>query len=159
MCRAVVLSPIKAPAALAAGLSLVGSGATVFATNKGSAVFLEVPATGGMDEELAALLGEDRPLPKEVADMASLVSKMDALGSVALASWTHPGDQGVTGNVTARRFVNGKDDGTMSSGLVLASLDDRVEAVLLGQADAEDAQAADSRGKWTGFLKGPGFRG
>lgn len=159
VCRAIILSPIAAPAALAAGLQMVGSAAPVVQTSRGSAVYMEVPQQGDAEEDaLAALLGEDRPIPQPVADMASLVSKMAAGGAVAITSWTQDGDEGTTGSIVARRFVNGKPEQNLSAGLVLAELDLVCEELLLGRMTPEEAQAYTARGRWTGWLRGPGFR-
>ncbi len=158
-CRALVLSPIDAPAALKAGLQLVGSPVPVIKTNKGSAAFIEVEQDQpSEEEELMALLGEDRPIPEEVASLASLISKMAAGGAVALTSWTSAGAEGVSGTITARRFVNGAPEQKLSSGLVLAKVGTVAEDLLLGAITPQAAESLTSGKKWTGFLRGPGFR-
>ncbi len=158
-CRALILSPIDAPAALAAGLQLVGNPVPVIKTNKGSAAFIEVKQDQPSEEdELMALLGEDRPIPEKVASLASLISKMAAGGSVALTSWTSAGAEGVSGTITARRFVNGKPEEKLSSGLVLAKVGTVCEDLLLGVVTPEQAESFTSGKKWSGFLRGPGFR-
>ncbi|MFZ1382426.1 MAG: hypothetical protein WAS54_06535 [Scrofimicrobium sp.] len=157
--RALVLSQIDAPAALSAGLSMVGASAPVIGISNGSAVTMEVEQDGPSDEEeLAMLLGDDRPIPDAVDKMASLVSKMTAGGSVALTSWTSSEDEGTEGTIVARRYVNGKPEQKLSAGLVLAGLDPVCEELLLGRVTPEEAEAITKRSRWTGWMKGPGFR-
>lgn len=160
VCRAVVLSPIDAPAALSAGLQMVGSSAPVLKVSLGSAVFMEVEQSRPTDEEaLAVLLGDDRPLPEAVDQMARTVSKMASGGAVALTSWTSFDAEGVSGSITARRYVAGEPEQRLASGLVLANTDLVIEELLLGRITPEEAEAHTSRNRWTGWLRGPGFRG
>ena len=158
-CRALILSPIDAPAALAAGLQLVGNSAPVIKVDTGSAAFLELEQSAPTEEEeFMALLGEDRPVPEEVAAMASLISKMAGGGAVALTSWTSADSEGVSGTITARRFVNGLPEEKLSAGLVLAKAGEVAEELLLGRITPDEADALARRNKWTGFLRGPHFR-
>lgn len=157
--RALVLSQIDAPAALSAGLSMVGASAPVIQVSQGSAVIMEVEQNGPSDEEeLAMLLGDDRPIPDSVDKMASLVSKMTAGGAVALTSWTSSEKEGTEGTIVARRYINGKPEQKLSAGLVLAGLDPVCEELLLGRLTPEEADAISKRGRWTGWMRGPGFR-
>lgn len=159
VCRALVLSQIDAPAALSAGLSMVGASAPVLGISGGSAVIMEVEQVGSSDEdEMAMLLGDDRPIPDEVDKMASLVSKMTDGGSVALTSWTSSDEEGMAGTIVARRYVNGRPEEKLSAGLVLAGLDPVCEELLLGRLSPEEAEAITKRGRWTGWMRGPGFR-
>ncbi|WRS29470.1 hypothetical protein U6G28_08030 [Actinomycetaceae bacterium MB13-C1-2] len=157
--RALVLSQIDAPAALSAGLSMVGASAPVIQVSQGSAVIMEVEQNGPSDEEeLAMLLGDDRPIPDSVDKMASLVSKMTEGGAVALTSWTSSEKEGTEGTIVARRYINGKPEQKLSAGLVLAGLDPVCEELLLGRLTPEEADAISKRGRWTGWMRGPGFR-
>lgn len=159
VCRALILSQIDAPAALSAALNMVGENAPVIAISGGSAVFMEVDqGENAEDEELNALLGDERPIPEAVDKMASLVSKMTEGGSVALTSWTSRDEQGTAGTIVARRYVGGKPQERLPSGVVVSNLDLVVEQLLLGELTAEEAQAISKRGRWTGWLRGPGFR-
>lgn len=161
-CIAVILSPVDSAAALSAALNMVGASAEVVPASRGSAVYMDVPQEGAEDDEeasMAALLGDDRPLPKQVVKMAELVSKLAKGGAVALTSWTSDSDAGLVGNIVARRFVNGKAEESLPSGLVLAHLDLGIEDLLLGRLTPAEVKDSYGKGRWTGWLRGPGFRG
>ena len=162
-CLAVILSPIASANALSAALTMVGSTADVVPTRSGSAVFMDVPQEGTGDPEadeaaaMAALLGDERPLPDSVDQMARLVSKLARQGAVAITSWTSDSEAGVVGNMVARRYVNGEPEDALPSGLVLANLDLVLEELLLGRVSVEEVRAK-RKGRWSGWLRGPGFR-
>lgn len=159
-CLAVILSPVASAAALSAALTMVGSSAEVVPTRSGSAVFMDVPQEGEEGDEeaaMAALLGDDRPLPEPVDQMARLVSKLAKPGAVAITSWISDSDAGLAGNMVARRYVNGRPEQALPSGLVLAGLDLVVEELLLGRLSVEEVRQQ-RKGRWTGWLRGPGFR-
>lgn len=164
-CRALVLSPVDAPGALRAALDLVGSPAPVVGVGGASAVFLEAEedAAAGEEAEMLALLGEDRPLPEPVDQMARLLSKLSAKGAVAIAAWTSkaPTDAGgeeLSGNIVARRYVNGEPEAPLSSGLVLSGLNLAAEELLLGRMQPDEVDEHRGGGPWTGWLKGRGKR-
>ncbi|WP_242491729.1 hypothetical protein [Actinomyces minihominis] len=159
--RSLVLSPVDAPAALRAALDLVGSPAPVVALGRNSAVYMDIEAGGAESEaeEMMALLGEERPQPKEADQMARLLSKMSPLGAVALTAWTteDPAGEGepqVTGTIIARRYVNGEPEASLSSGLVLAGLELAAEELLLGRITPEQVEEFRGPDSWTGWLKG-----
>lgn len=168
-CRALILSPIDAPGALRAALDMVGSPAPVVGLGRSSGVFLNVDEDEGDSEEasMMALLGEDRPLPKSVDEMARLLSKLSKHGAVAIAAWTRHEPAADTdedaagelsGNIVARRYVNGEAEETLSSGLVLAGLNLVAEELLLGRIKPEEVDDYEDPGSWTGWLKGRGRR-
>lgn len=167
-CRALVLSPIDSPGALRAALDMVGSPAPVVSLGRTSAVYLEVEVLEGeadQDAEMLALLEEEPPLPAEVDEMGKLLSKLSSHGSVAIASWTteeasgtENGAPDVNGTIAARRYVNGKVESALPSGLVLAGLDLSAEELLLGRITPEQVNDYREPGPWTGWLKGRGKR-
>lgn len=165
-CRALVLSPIDAPGALRAALNLVGSPAPVVGLGGATGVFLEIATDGGdpQEAEMMALLGEERPLPREVDQMARLLSKLTAHGAVAVAAWitkntAEGGEEGdLSGTIVARRYVNGEPEAALSSGLVLSGLSLGAEELLLGRMTPEEADDHRNGGPWTGWLKGRGKR-
>lgn len=186
-CLALILSPIDSAAALRAALDMVGSPAPVVSFRPGTAVYMEVdlgsPTEASEADEMAALLGEDRPLPKEVNDMAILLSKLSAQGAVALVSWLSEdvsaeeiaatsseagsaedraekanGSASLEGNIVAQRFVSGEPEERLSAGLVLASINLAAEELLLGRITVDEIDSWFNQGPWTGWLKGRGRR-
>lgn len=186
-CLALILSPIDSAPALRAALDMVGSPAPVVAFRPGTAVYMEValgsPTEASEADEMAALLGEDRPLPKEVNDMAILLSKLSAQGAVALVSWLaedvsaeeiagttgdgatskaddekSTGAPSLEGNIVAQRFVSGEPEERLSAGLVLASINLAAEELLLGRITVDEIDSWFNQGPWTGWLKGRGRR-
>lgn len=163
-----VISPIDAPAALRAALDLVGSPAPVVHLGTTTGVYLssdsedgEPQPDGDDDAELLALLGDERPAPKSVQEMAELVSKLSRPGAVAFVSWIRQGDgDGVdpTGTITARRYVAGEAEDLLSAGLVLAGMPLVAEELLLGRLKPEDVPDFRPGGNWLGWFQGRGPR-
>lgn len=172
---ALVLSPIDSPGALRAALDMVGSPGRVVQLGHTTAVYLDSAtdssagaevATSTEDQELLALLGDDRPVPAAVDDMAQLVSKLAKPGAVALVSFTKEdptaesaegAPPALTGNILGRRYVGGESEEKLSAGLVLAGMPLAAEELLLGRLTPDDIPDV-PRGPWTGWLKGRGKR-
>ncbi len=166
LCRALIVTPIDAPAALRAALDMVGSPAPVVNLGLRSAVYIEVEEEGDTDSiEMLALLGAERPLPDRVDEMGRLLSKLSKGGAVVLASWVSAPPSGedepvtqtpvMTGTMTARRYLNGEPEATLPAGLVLSTLSLAAEELLLGRITL--GQVDDQPpGPWTGWLKGRG---
>ncbi len=163
LCRTLILVPIDAPGAVRAALDMVASPAEVVGLGHLSGVYLEVTSEADADTgEMLALLGEERPLPKEADKLAALLSKLSRGGAVALASWVkdtgEDGGEGVSGTITAKRYVNGQPGDTLSAGLVLARVDLAAEELLLGRLNPDQVEDYQKRGRWTGWMKGRGHR-
>lgn len=159
-CRALIVSPVDAPAALRAALDMIGSPAPVVSLGPVSAVFLdlEVDPDGTEEAEMLSLLGEDRPLPDEVDQMARLLSKLSKKGAIAIAAWTSKtaadaGEDALSGTIVARRYVRGEPEAALSSGLVLSGFDLQAEELLLGRIQPEDVQDHRGHGPWSGWLR------
>lgn len=160
-----ILSPIDAPRALRAALDLVGASATVVQLGHNTAVYLDSSTEGAKeaeDEALLALLGDERPMPTEVDDMARLVSKLAKGGSIAFVAWVKPvsgedpeGPPTIEGTIGARRYVGGEPEDSMSAGLVLASMPMEAEELLLGRIQPKDVPDQPPP-PWSGWLKGRG---
>lgn len=171
LCRALVVVPIDAPAAVRAALDMMGASAPVVGVGSGSAVYLEVEEddTGG-DAEMLALLGEARPLPEEVDKMGRLLSKLTKHGAVVLTSWVAPapsdqeepedGTEGapastaLVGSMAARRYVNGEPEEALAAGMVLSVMSLAAEELLLGRMTVEEVEGFSEGGNWSGWLKG-----
>lgn len=167
LCRALIVSPIDAPAALRAALNMVGSPAPVVNVGSRSAVYLEVEEEGDADAlEMLALLGSERPLPDKVDEMGRLLSKLSRGGAVVLASWVSappsseekPAAQVpvLTGTMAARRYVDGDPEDVLPSGLVLSTMAVAAEELLLGRIALDEVEDYSPGGPWTGWLKGRG---
>lgn len=169
LCRALVVAPIDAPAALRAALDMVGASAPVIDVGSGSAVYLEVEEeAAGDDAEMMALLGQARPLPEEVDKMGRLLSKLTKHGAVVLASWVgeapledeadsageKPGPAALVGSMEARRYVNGKPEDSLAAGMVLSVMSLAAEELLLGRITVADVEGFSEGGNWSGWLKG-----
>ena len=134
---ALVLAPISYPEALHSLLALTGVRESIVRLKPWTAVWLRVETTPTDEEELDALLTGQRPMP-------------DAkYGAVALMSWLVEGDgvePGVSGRISAQRYVGGEPEETIPAGLLLGAMPAATEDLLLGRttpADYKDSVAAD----------------
>ena len=131
---ALVLAPISYPEAL---------------HSPWTAVWLRVETTPTDEEELDALLTGQRPMPDAVDRVARAVSNLSKYGAVALMSWLVEGDgvePGVSGRISAQRYVSGEPEETIPAGLLLGAMPAATEDLLLGRttpADYKDSVAAD----------------
>lgn len=139
LCVALVLAPMDNEDALATLLRLTGIPSVVVNLKPWAAAWLEVPepATAGEEE----LLTGSRPVPQAVDRVARVISRLSRHGSVALVSWLYAEggtEPGVSGVVTAKRYVGGEAENDLDAGLLLNNLDLKAEDLLLGRARPED---------------------
>ena len=79
------------------------------------------------------------------AELAAQLSRLSRAGAVLMTAdlATDVGiESGLSGTITARHFTNGQPGEEASAGLLLASMDQVVEDVLLGVIDADDVPGA-----------------
>ncbi|WP_228069773.1 hypothetical protein [Actinomyces bowdenii] len=141
---AVVITPLTNADALAALCALRGLECTVVPADSGAlAVKQFVSAHSQWD--VAELLGGAETEPAEAAELAADLSMISRAGVVLMTAdlATDVGiETGLSGTITARRYVSGKAGDEASAGLLLASMDQVVEDILLGQVAAENAPGA-----------------
>lgn len=142
---AVVLTPLVDADALTALLAMSNIEAAVVPTSTGAVACLEVPVK--VTDDIESLLGAARPMPAEAEALAASISNFSRMGAVLLVSWLVEGDAvepGVSGQITARRYMGGKPETDLPAGLVISGLDQRVEDLLLGRVSAADLSDLDS---------------
>lgn len=141
---AVVVTPLTNAEALAALCAMRGLECTVVPAASGAlAVKQFVSAHSQWD--VAELLGGAETEPAEAAELAADLSMISRAGVVLMTAdlATDVGiETGLSGTITARRYVSGKAGDEASAGLLLASMDQVVEDILLGQIAAENAPGA-----------------
>ena len=146
---ALVLAPISYPEALHSLLALSGVREPIVRLKPWTAVWLRVETTPTDEEELDALLTGQRPMPDAVDRVARAVSNLSKYGAVALMSWLVEGygvEPGVSGRISAQRYVGGEPEETIPAGLLLGAMPAATEDLLLGRttpADYKDSVAAD----------------
>lgn len=146
---ALVLAPIPSPEALHSLLGLIGVREAVVRLKPWTAVWLRVETTPTDEDELDALLNETRPMPDAVDAVAKAVSRLSKYGAVAMMSWLVEGDgvePGVSGRITAQRYVGGAPEDAIPAGLLLGSMPQATEDLLLGRttpADYDDSVTAE----------------
>ena len=94
---------------------------------------------------MAELLGGSDSEPAEAAELAAQLSRLSRAGAVLMTAdlATDVGiESGLSGTITARHFTNGQPGEEASAGLLLASMDQVVEDILLGVIDADDVPGA-----------------
>nr|WP_115727892.1 hypothetical protein [Actinomyces culturomici] len=150
---ALVLAPIPSPEALHSLLGLTGIAEAVVRLKPWTAVWLRVETTPTDEDELEALLAETRPMPDTVDAVARTVSRLSKYGAVAMMSWLVEGDgvePGVSGRITAQRYVGGEPEDAIPAGLLLGAMPQATEDLLLGRttpADYDDSVSADGGSK------------
>ena len=103
----------------------------------------------------------DDAIPAEAAELAARISLLTRQGVVLVtAALTEDGalDAGLSGQITARRYVGGDAAEDVPAGLVIAGADDVVEDLLLGRRGVADipghVSSADAartrRNRWLG---------
>lgn len=141
---AVVITPLTNAEALAALCAMRGLECTVVPAASGAfAVKQFVSAHSEWD--VAELLGGADSEPAEAAALAADLSMISRAGVILMTAdlATDVGiETGLSGTITARRYVSGQAGEDASAGLLLGSMDQVVEDVLLGQVAAEDAPGA-----------------
>ena len=141
---AVVITPLTNAEALAALCAMRGLECTVVPAASGAfAVKQFVSAHSEWD--VAELLGGADSEPAEAAALAADLSMISRAGVILMTAdlATDVGiETGLSGTITARRYVSGQAGEDASAGLLLGSMDQVVEDVLLGQVAAKDAPGA-----------------
>lgn len=146
---ALVLAPIAHPEVLHSLLALSDVRESVVRLKPWTAVWLRVETTPTDEEELDVLLTGTRPMPDAVDRVARAVSSLSKYGAVALMSWLVEGDgvePGVSGRISAQRYVAGEPEETIPAGLLMGSMPQATEDLLLGRttpADYPDSVSAE----------------
>ena len=136
-----VLAPVGSAQALHALLRFAGIKAAVVRLKPWSAVWLRVVEPPADPDDLSILLEETRPMPSPVDQVAQAVSRLSKFGAVAMMSWLVEGDgvePGVSGRITARRYVSGKPEDDIPAGILLSAMPLATEDLLLGRTTPED---------------------
>lgn len=97
-------------------------------------------------------------MPDVVDQVARAISRLSKYGAVALMSWLVEGDgvePGVSGRISAQRYVGGEPEETIPAGLLLGAMPAATEDLLLGRTtpgDYSDSVSADGSRKGGGPL-------
>ena len=141
---AVVMTPLNRADGLAGMCSLMDLDCTVVPSSSG-AFAVKRFVSAHSDWDVAELLGGSDSEPAEAAELAAQLSRLSRAGAVLMTAdlATDVGiESGLSGTITARHFANGQPGEEASAGLLLASMDQVVEDVLLGVIDADDVPGA-----------------
>ena len=141
---AVVMTPLNRADGLAGMCALMGLDCTVVPSSSG-AFAVKRFVSAHSDWDVAELLGGSDSEPAEAAELAAQLSRLSRAGAVLMTAdlATDVGiESGLSGTITARHFTNGQPGEEASAGLLLASMDQVVEDVLLGAIDADDVPGA-----------------
>lgn len=149
--RYVVLTPFPRPDIVAGILRLRGIDAHVIATKSGTCVVWDTAKPKFTDWDIAELLGGEPEAPGDEPSNSSdnpdnIAGPLSALSSYGVVLLTAEiGDDvgaetGVSGVVTAVRYLGGKRGETLQAGMMLNVLDPQVEYLVLGDVDL-DAEA------------------
>ncbi len=136
---ALVLTNLLEPVPLATMMAAHEIDARIVETESGCVVWKRLTPTP--DDELEALLGEERPVSPEAEALALAVSKITPYGAVLFVSTLRADrddDPGVQGQITARVYYDGHFDRTIPAGPLVSCADERVEDLLLGRTSPED---------------------
>ena len=141
---AVVMTPLNRADGLAGMCSLLDLDCTVVPSSNGAFAVKQF-VSAHSDWDVAELLGGSDSEPAEAAELAAQLSRLSRAGAVLMTAdlATDVGiESGLSGTITARHFTNGQPGEEASAGLLLASMDQVVEDVLLGVIDADDVPGA-----------------
>ena len=141
---AVVMTPLNRADGLAGMCSLLDLDCTVVPSSSGAFAVKQF-VSAHSDWDVAELLGGSDSEPAEAAELAAQLSRLSRAGAVLMTAdlATDVGiESGLSGTITARHFTNGQPGEETSAGLLLASMDQVVEDVLLGVIDADDVPGA-----------------
>lgn len=139
---ALILTPIREIEVVANLLAVQEQDVWVVPTFAGVTVYMQVETAA--EDDINALLGESRPMPGAAEDLAMQMSFMAPV--VLVVSWLgkeHSAEPGVSGQITARRYVGGKFDKDMPAGLIISTADDTVEKLLLGDVTPGERDGVD----------------
>lgn len=149
---ALVLAPVPSPEALHSLLSFAGMKVDVVRLAPWTAIWLRVETVPTDEEELDALLTGTREMPDVVDSAARTVSRLSRYGAVAVMSWLVEGEgvePGVSGRISARRYVSGAPEEEIPAGVLLGSMSQAAEDLLLGRtvpSDYTDSVPAEGQG-------------
>ena len=141
---AVVLTPLASAEALASLCAMSDLDCTVVPARSGAFAVKEF-VSAHAEWDVSELLGGADTEPAEAAELASTLSRLSRAGVVLLTAdlATDVGiESGLSGTITARRYTNGDAGEDAAAGLLLASVDQEVEDVLLGATRADDIRGA-----------------
>ena len=141
---AVVMTPLNRADGLAGMCALMGLDCTVVPSSSG-AFAVKRFVSAHSDWDVAELLGGSDSEPAEAAELAAQLSRLSRTGAVLMTAdlATDVGiESGLSGTITARHFTNGQPGEEASAGLLLASMDQVVEDLLLCAIDADDVPGA-----------------
>ena len=141
---AVVLTPLAGADALASLCAMSDLDCTVVPSRSGAFAVKEF-VSAHVEWDVSELLGGADTEPAEAAELASALSRLSRAGVVLMTAdlATDVGiESGLSGTITARRYTNGRAGEDAAAGLLLASMDQEVEDVLLGVTRAEDIKGA-----------------
>lgn len=96
----------------------------------------------GSEWDIAELF-DDGAVPSEANHLAARISQLTRIGVVLLtAQLTEDGafESGLSGQITAKRYLSGEPAEDLAAGLVLAGADDVVEDLLLGRVSVVDVK-------------------
>ncbi|TDE90851.1 hypothetical protein EXU48_17245 [Occultella glacieicola] len=131
---AVVLTPITSAPALAGLCAIAKIDADIVPVRRGSLAVRVIPQSDQVDPE-EFLTGA----PAAAVDLAATLSRTAKAGVILLISRLGEGDEGLTGTISGRSYVNGDPGEEVSAGLILANADDVLENLLLGVITPEEA--------------------
>ncbi|MDC4233098.1 hypothetical protein M3T53_05145 [Actinomyces sp. B33] len=136
-----VLAPISSPEALHSLLSLTGIRESVVRLKPWTGVWLRVETRPTAEDEFDDLLADTKPMPEAVDAVARVVSRLSKYGAVALMSWLVEGEgaePGVSGRITAQRYVAGRPEDPIPAGVLLGAMPQAAEDLLLGRTRPGD---------------------
>ena len=141
---AVVLTPLASAEALATLCAMSDLDCVVVPARSGAFAVKEL-VSAHAEWDVSELLGGADTEPAEAAELASALSRLSRAGVVLLTAdlATDVGiESGLSGTITARRYADGEAGEEASAGLLLASVDQEAEDVLLGITRAQDVRGA-----------------
>lgn len=152
-CRALILTPVASASGLAALGALADLQVQTLDSEAGALIFQDF-ALSEEQWQMASLLGSEMDPPQELSHLAGQVSALIKAPVVLLTCLLNPAGQsepGITGQVSARRYVGQKMDAKLPAGLVIARMPAVVEDLLLGRAnpgDYQDFQSSNAFSRW-----------
>jgi len=151
---AVVLTPVASAPALAGLCAMQDVDVHVVPSKSGAIAVVELepapPAAEPDDWDISELLGgQAEQVPAKADEAARALSRLTKAGVVLItSSLTRDSgfDQGLSGQLTARRYAGGEPGEDVAVGLVLAGADDVVEDLVLGRVRVSDVPGHERSG-------------
>lgn len=170
--RYAILTPFSKADVVAGICAISGFDVKVMEADSGAVVVREVAVPQYDEWDIRNITGPDadeaeggeRPGSSDSgSSVAASLSRLSRYGVVLFDVRLADGDgfeEGVSGEVKARRFQSGRSGEELSSGLLLNGLDPRIEAFLLGELDlSEEEGVIATSGLSKGDLARLAFRG